>query len=114
MKLSSKHDKKVKEYEEKNFPKSPNKKNLELLQRLCQQRDEAQKTFNGISEEIKTLKLPAIIVNFAMDHPNLTITGTTDKLCSVFCAADNLKKMPYNASDVHIEDDKINFKVLLD
>lgn len=112
--LSRKHDKNTKAYEAKHLPKEPNKKNLALLQRLCMQRYEAQQTYEGLTKEIGDLKLPGIIVNFAMDHPNLTITGTTDKLCSVFCAADNLKKMPFNASDVHIEDDKINFKVLLD
>lgn len=110
----NKHEKRAKEYEEKHMPKEPSKKNLAELDKLCKELGSSTQLYKDISEKIKGLKLPTVIVNFAMDHPNLTITSTTDKLCSVFCAADSIKKMPFNASDVHIEDDKINFKVLLD
>ncbi len=96
------------------MPKEPSKKNLSELNKLCKELSDSSQAYKDISEKIKNLRLPTIIVNWAMDHPNLTITSTTDKLCSVFCAADSIKKMPFNASDVHIEDDKINFKVLLD
>ena len=110
----NKHEKRAKEYEDKHMPKEPSKKNLVRLDKLCKELSASQKLYQDIQDRIKDLRLPTVIVNFAMDHPNLTITSTTDKLCSVFCAADSIKKMPFNASDVHIADDKINFKVLLD
>lgn len=110
----NRHERKAKEYEEKNFPKPPNEENLQKLTILCRNLAIAQKEYNNLRDEITALRLPSIIVNFAMEHPDLEITATTDKLCSVFCASENIKKMPYNASDIHIEDKKISFKVLLD
>ena len=110
----NKHEKRAQEYEEKHMPKAPTKGNLKQLNELCRQLGDNEKLHKDLSEQIKDLKLPSLVVNFAMEHPNMEVTGTTDKLCSVFCIADNLTRMPVGASDIHIEDDKINFKVLLD
>jgi len=98
----------------KKQPKQPNQKNLKKLNELCESLNNTQQEQAQLIKDIDALRLPSIVVEFAKQNPELHITSTTDKLCSVFCSAGNITKMPYGASDVHIEDEKINFKVLLD
>lgn len=110
----NRHEKKAKEYEEKNFPKPPNEENLQKLTTLCKKLSATHDEYNRIQAEINNLKLPNIIMNFAMSNPDLEIVSTTDKLCSVLCASNNIKQMPRGATDIHVKDNKISFKVLLD
>ncbi|HEC65459.1 MAG TPA: hypothetical protein ENI23_09200 [bacterium] len=110
----NKHEKRAKEYENKHMPQAPTPESLGKLNKLMKKLSNLQQETQSVSQEITSLQLPQLIVNFAEQNPDMIITGTTDKLCSVFCIADNLNRMPQGASDIHIENDKINFKVLLD
>lgn len=110
----NKHEKKAKEYEEKNFPNPPNEENLQKLTILCKKLFTAYAEHRRLLTEIENLHLPATIVNFATVNPDMEIVGITDKMCSVFCSSDNIKQMPRGATDIHVKDNKISFKVLLD
>lgn len=110
----NKYEIRAEAYERKNMPQKPNKKNLDKLTTLANKLKVIQDEHKELTSKIDALKLPNIIVSFAKQHPDLTITSTTDQLCSVMCASDNIKTMPQGASDIHIEGDKISFKVLLD